>query len=100
MKRGNVSAAVKLLTSEMSGGILPLNDETLHLLQTKHPDAQPCHPDALIDHQAPDVHPIVFDTISAELIRVAARNTKGGSGPSGLDVGELRRTKDGTSGYG
>ena len=38
MKQGNANGAVKLLTENMAGGILPLNDETMTLLQTKHPD--------------------------------------------------------------
>ena len=90
MKAGKVSAAVKLLTSEMSGGILPLSDETFQLLQTKHPESKPCHPDALIDTQAPEVHEVVFDTISEASIKSAAMNTKGGSGPSGLDADSWR----------
>ena len=64
MKSGQVSAAVKLLTSEMKGGILPLNDETFQLLQLKHPEPKPCHPDALSDVQAPEVHSVVFDDIT------------------------------------
>ena len=90
MKTGKVSAAVKLLTSEMSGGILPLNEETFRLLQTKHPEPKPFDPDTLIETQAPKVHKVVFDTISQETIRIAAMNTKGGSGPSGLDADSWR----------
>ena len=33
MEKGNVNGALKLLTNNMSNGILPLNDITLHLLQ-------------------------------------------------------------------
>ena len=90
MKSGKASVAVKLLTSEMSGGILPFNDETFHLLQTKHPEPKPCHPDALCDFQAPDVHTVVFDTINEDSILKAAMNTKGGSGPSGVDADTCR----------
>ena len=90
MKAGKVSAAVKLLTSEMSGGILPLNEETFQLLQTKHPEPKPFDPDTLIETQAPEVHKVVFDAISQETIRIAAMNTKGGSGPSGLDADSWR----------
>ena len=38
MRKGNVNGALKLLTNNMSNGILPLTDETLHLLRTKHPE--------------------------------------------------------------
>ena len=37
MQKGNVICTLRLLTNNMSNGILPLLDETLKLLQTKHP---------------------------------------------------------------
>ena len=43
IQRGNVSGALKLLTNKMSNGILPLTDETFHLLRTKHPEMQNAH---------------------------------------------------------
>ena len=43
MQKGNVNGALKLLTNNMSNGILPLTDETLHLLRTKHPEMQNAH---------------------------------------------------------
>ena len=86
MKKGNVSAAVKILTNSMEGGILPLTEETMQLLQSKHPDAKECLPEAVIDMQVPDVHPVVFEEIDGESVRKAAMATKGGSGPSGMDA--------------
>ena len=73
MKAGKVSASVKHLTTEMSGCILPLNEETFHLFQTKHPKPKPCGPDTLIETQTPEVYKIVFNTISQEFIQIAAR---------------------------
>ena len=86
MKQGKVNAAVKLLTASMQGGILPLTDETMTLLHTKHPEPGTLNEDAVYQHQAPPVHPIVFDAITAESVRKAAMNTKGGAGPSGVDA--------------
>ena len=37
------------------------------------------------------MHPIVHDDIDEELIKKAAKKTKGSSGPSGLDADGLRR---------
>ena len=68
-----------------------MNDETSHLLQAKHPEPNTCHDDALCDTQAPEVHPDVFDSITANSIRSAAMNTKGGSGPSGQDADGWRQ---------
>ena len=39
MSKGNVNGALKLLTENMSNGILPLNDKTLKMLKQKHPEA-------------------------------------------------------------
>ena len=38
MSKGNVNAALKLLTDNMYSGILPLNKDTLELLIQKHPE--------------------------------------------------------------
>ena len=48
MQKGNVNGALKILTSNMSGGILPLTDETLQLLELKHPDAKDTSQQALL----------------------------------------------------
>ena len=36
----NVNGALKILTNNMSGGILPLTDKTFQLLEVKRPDAK------------------------------------------------------------
>ena len=38
MKQGKINVAVKLLTSSMDGGVLPLVNDTMTLLQSKHPE--------------------------------------------------------------
>ena len=86
MKTGKVNAAVKLITNNMDGGILPLNDETMTLLSSKHPDEAECNPDSITDIQAPQVHPVVYEQITAESVLTAALNTRGGAGPSGMDA--------------
>ena len=86
MKQGKVNAAVKLLTNSMEGGILPLDTETMNLLRSKHPEPADLNADAIFDQQAPEVHPIVFDSINADSVRSAALNTHGGAGPSGVDA--------------
>ena len=40
MQKGNVNGSLKILINNMSDGILPLTDETLPLLELKHPDAK------------------------------------------------------------
>ena len=40
MQKGNVNGALKILTNNMSCGVSLLIDETLQLLELKHPDAK------------------------------------------------------------
>ena len=45
MGKGNVKGALKVLTENVSNGILPLTDKTLKMLKQKHPEAnEPPHP--------------------------------------------------------
>ena len=69
MEKGNVNGALKVLTNNMSNGILLLNDETLNLLKDKHPEAKPADEDILIQGEKHEVHPIIFDVIDEEMIK-------------------------------
>ena len=48
MQKGNVKGAIKLLTNNMKGGILPLDEQTMELLRTKHPEGKTANEDALL----------------------------------------------------
>ena len=76
MQKGNVNGALKILTNNMSGGILPLTDETLQLLMLKHPDAKDTSQQGLLQGPIQKMHPIVNDDIDEELIKKAAIRTK------------------------
>ena len=91
MQKGNVNGALKLLTNEMSNGILPLTEETLSQLEIKHPDNRDASADVLLNGPVKEIHPIVFDVIDEEMVLKAESITKGGSGPSGLDADCWRR---------
>ena len=84
--KGNVNGALKLLTNNMNNGILPLTDETLKLLHTKHPENKEATPDVLLQRPIREVHQVVYDDNDEALVMKAAMKTKGGSGPSGLDA--------------
>ena len=43
MQKSNVNGKLRLLTNNMSKGILPLSHETLQILSLKHPEAQQAH---------------------------------------------------------
>ena len=69
VQKGNVNRALKILTNNMSGGILLLIDETLQLLELKHPDAKDTSQHALLPGLIQKMHPIVYDDIDEELIK-------------------------------
>ena len=91
MQKDNVIGAVKLLTNEMSNGILPLTEKTLSQLEIKHPDNRDASADVLLNGPIKEIDHIVFDAIDKEMVLRAASITKGGSGPSGLDADGWRR---------
>ena len=91
MQKGNVNGALKILTNNMSGGILPLKDGTLQLLNLKHPDAKDNSQQTLLQGPIQKMHPVMYDDIDEEVIKKAAIRAKRGSGPSGLDADGWRR---------
>ena len=91
MQKGNINAAIKLLTNNMQNGILPLNDETLSQLKQKHPEAKTACDAALLTDIPENIHPAKFENLDADMILKAAIKTKGGAGPSGMDADGWRR---------
>ena len=85
MQKGNINGAIRLLTNNMQGGVLPLNEETINLLHQKHPKSQEPNAEFLLHGPESTVEPVIFDAIDEAMVMKAAQFTKGGSGPSGLD---------------
>ena len=46
IQKGNINSALKLLTNNMSKGILPLTDATVQQLELKHPESKEGSPHA------------------------------------------------------
>lgn len=103
MLQGKINAALQLLSEQGRGGVLRADDvidvgdhgqkTVLDVLKSKHPQAQPVSSAALPQGNAapPEVHPVVYDQITAACIRRAALCTKGAAGPSSLDAHCWRR---------
>ena len=97
MFEGKTKAAIRLLTEEVKGGVLRLSDhvDTNRTVRDvfigKHPSGQPTHPNSLIEDDPPEVHPVVFESIDASVIRSVVLRTTGAAGPSGLDAANWRR---------
>ena len=91
MEKGRVNSALKLLASNISKGILPLDDNTLILLKQKHPVSSELNKEVLLRGEKPSEHPVVFEDADENMVKEAALKTKGGSGLSGLDADEWRK---------
>ena len=60
MGKGNVNGVLKFLASNISNGILRLDDKTISLLNQKHPASSDLNEEILLRGQKPSVHPAVF----------------------------------------
>ena len=95
--------ALRLLSSNSSGGVLSLDDvisdsshtnspRTIHeILVEKHPLGKPASTNILLQGSPIPMNPILFENLNAEAIRKAALKTNGAAGLSGLDTHSWRR---------
>ena len=100
MFMGKCKAALDLISNVEKGGILHLNDPAdpdnptsptvREVLISKHPPAQPAHPNCILKDEPENPHPIIFESLDASIVRSAALRVSGAAGPSGLDAHEWR----------
>ena len=67
MQKENVNGALRVLTNNMCGGILPLADETLQLLKLKHPYAKEASDrsnQVILQGPTQKIHPVNFHSIN------------------------------------
>ena len=91
MLAGKINAALRLLSDSDSCGILPLNDQTMNLLHSKHPQAEDQHVDLLLHGPEQAFGEYAYEILDGALINKVAREMKGASGPSNLDSDGWRR---------
>ena len=84
--QGKLSAAIKLLDSESSTGLLNLTPEVLEGLKEKHPEEADIADESLLYGPINYIPAGVFDLIDEKMIFDAATKTKGSTGPSGRDA--------------
>ena len=75
----------------MCGGILSLNEETIQLLRDKYPETSEADDKNMLQGPCDRINTILFEEIDEALVLKAALETKGGSGPLGLDADGWRR---------
>ena len=90
MIKGNVNAALRLLSENSNTGILPIDDDTIEKLYEKHPPAEPLHHGLLMHGEIRYVDPVIFYSINAGLIQKIAMRTKGAAHPSMLSADDWR----------
>ncbi len=105
MFEGKTKAALQLLTNRSKGGVLHLDSTipsssgesttVLEELKSKHSTSHSATAEAIqpiVGNEAPsNVHPVVFDSIDAAVIRTAALCTTRAAGPSRIDAKGWRR---------
>ena len=82
MSNGNVNSAIKLLSNNMEGSVLP----SIPLLKKEHPLGKAVSEDIKLRGPLTTVENIIFDFIENSMALKAAKITQGGSGPSGMDA--------------
>ncbi len=100
MFQGKCNSAFRLLSDEEnSGGVLneddklPSGETVFDVLCEKHPKAQGPSQEATLAQPIPPTtpNPVIFDRVDADLIRHAAKQTRGSAGPSGLNAHAWRK---------
>ena len=88
---GQMNSALRYLSEDDSGGVLPLTDDVVRQLKEKHPDALRAKLGSLLFGPVEDIPDSVYQGINGELVREAALRTKGSGGPSGEDANGFKR---------
>ena len=91
MMSSKVKDALRLLSSDSDGKVLPFNSDVMDSLIRKHPRKQLLVSSALVTDFADPPHFILFDQLDAVRLRRVALKLHGAAGPSGLDSSAWRR---------
>ena len=88
---GQISSALRYISENDVGGVLPLTDDVLQQLREKHPEAQEAKLGSLVFGPVEDFPDSIYQQINGEMIREAALRTKGSGGPSCVDAVGFKR---------
>ena len=91
ISKGNIHAAISLITEHGKGGVLELTPEVKEALRAKHPEAQPASTKVLIQGESPVINSILFENLTGEVIRKTTLAIQGAAGPSMGDAYVWRR---------
>ena len=88
---GQINSALRFLSENSGGGVLPLTDDVMKQLHEKHPNAKEANLGSLLFGPVEDIPGVIYQQIDGDMIREAALRTKGSGGPSGIDANGFRR---------
>ena len=88
---GQVNLALRYLSDDQGGGILPLSDDVMEQLKEKHPKPQVVQLGSLLFGPIKDIPDTLYYEINEDMVRDAALRTKGSCGPSGVNANSFRR---------
>ena len=88
---GQIHSALRYLSEEDCGGVLPLSEQVMKQLTDKHPQAQQAKSGSVLFGPVEDVPAILYQQINGEMVREAALRTKGSCGLSGVDANGFKR---------
>ena len=88
---GKINAAMRLLDTKNSSGLLSLSDNVVDELKMNHPPAAPADPSTLMAGEIPFIDPVMFENIDEKIITKAALHIKGAAGVSGMNADGWRR---------
>ena len=71
-----INSALRYLSENDGGGVLPLTDVVMQQLRAKHPEAQEAKLGSLLFGPVEDVPDAIYQQINGEMIREAALRTK------------------------
>ena len=88
---GQVNLALRYLSDDQGGGILPLSDDVMEQLKEKHPEPQGFQLGSPLFGPIKDIPHTLYYEINGDMVRDATLRTKGSGGPSGVDANGFRR---------
>ena len=88
---GQINSALRYLSDDDGGGILPLSDDVMRQLREKHPVPQESHLGSLLFGPIEDVSDTMYYHINGEMVHDAALRTEGSGVPSDVDANGFRR---------
>lgn len=90
--QGKLKAAIKLLDSESSSGLLNISPEVLEGLKEKDPEVADIADESVLSGPIDYIPPSVFDFIDEERIYDAATKTKGSAGRRGWKLSYIKES--------